>query len=195
MNSTVTQYSPLGSQNQQRYNVTNFEEIQTRGTNNPVPDSPISHEYDRVNIQYSSEASVTYSSSLTMKSVKEDGFDLLRQLVTKMLEEQGVEFQVITDHGEVDISEISQEEAQTLVAEDGYFGVDQTSERIVDFATAIAGGDPTRLDAIKEGVERGFNEAKEAFGGWLPDISFKTYDAVMEKLDAWAESGNTNQVV
>jgi hypothetical protein len=58
----------------------------------------------------------------------------------------------------------------------------------------IAGGDHSRLDAIKEGVEKGFNEALEAFGGWLPDISYDTYDAVMNKLDTWAESNSAQQV-
>jgi hypothetical protein len=29
--------------------------------------------------------------------------------------------------------------------------------------------------------------AAQALGGSLPDISSQTYDAVMEKLDAWAQ--------
>jgi len=104
-----------------------------------------------------------------------------------MLKEQGIDAVVATGDTTMDIGEISQEEAQELVAEDGYFGVAQTSDRIVDFAIGAAGGDPARLEAIKEGVEKGFNEALEAFGGALPDISYDTYDAVMEKLDAWAD--------
>jgi hypothetical protein len=35
-------------------------------------------------------------------------------------------------------------------------------------------------------VENGFQEALDAFGGRLPDISYDTYDAVMKKLDDWA---------
>ena len=89
--------------------------------------------------------------------------------------------------GKRDLSEYSIcKDAQAMIAEDGYFGVEQTSDRIVDFAIGIAGGDPSRLDAILAGVEQGFNEALEAFGGWLPDISYQTYDAVLAKLDAWA---------
>jgi hypothetical protein len=42
-------------------------------------------------------------------------------------------------------------------------------------------------------VDKGFNEALEAFGGTLPEISYKTYDAVMEKLDAWAENAKSDQ--
>ncbi len=194
MNSIVTNYSQMDAHSLQRHNNKIFGENQPGRKHSP--EAAIFDKKDKVSMQYSSSTSVTYTSSLTMNSVNGDGFEMLRELVTNMLKEQGIEFQGITGTGEkVDISEISPEEAQELVSDDGYFGVDQTSTRIVDFAIAIAGGDPSRLDAIKEGVEKGFNEAKEIFGGQLPDISFKTFDTVMEKLDAWAESVNDNQVV
>ena len=35
------------------------------------------------------------------------------------------------------------------------------------------------------GAPRTFTEAKKAFGDWLPQISYDTYDAVMKKLDNW----------
>ncbi len=73
-----------------------------------------------------------------------------------------------------------------MVADDGYFGVEKTSQRIFDLAVGIAGGDPSRIEAVKSGVEKGFQEALKAFGDWLPEISYQTYDAVMEKLDEWA---------
>lgn len=145
---------------------------------------------DTVTISGSYEVNATYSSSLTLQSGQGDGFDLLRGLVVNIFKEQGVDLKIATGESEIDINAISQEEAQALVAEDGYFGVEQTSDRIVDFAVGIAGGDPSRLDAIKEGVEKGFNEALEAFGGTLPDISYSTLDAVMEKLDMWADDNN-----
>ena len=150
---------------------------------------------DSVTINYQQEVTTTYSSSLTIQTGDgQDQYNLLRGLVTNMLKEQGIDFKVANGDQEIDISGISQEEAVDLIADDGYFGVDQTSDRIVDFAIAIAGGDPSRLDAIKEGVEKGFNEALEAFNGWLPDISYDTYDAVMNKLDAWAEVDSSEQV-
>lgn len=143
-----------------------------------------------------SETEETYSSQGTTQAQNgPDKYELLRGLVTSMLKAQGIEFKALDGDQEIDISNISQEEAVELVAEDGYFGVDQTSQRIVDFAIGIAGGDPSRLDAIKEGVEKGFNDAKEAFGGWLPDISYDTYDEVMNKLDAWAEVDSPEQAL
>jgi hypothetical protein len=152
---------------------------------------------DTVTISQKSETSVTYSSSLTLdQGIKGDGFDLLRGLVLNILKEQGIDFKIATGGAgaeEIDISQLTQEDAQALVADDGYFGVDKTSDRIVNFAIGIAGGDPSRLAAIKEGVDKGFNEALEAFGGQLPEISYKTYDAVMQKLDDWAQNAASEQ--
>lgn len=152
---------------------------------------------DTVTISQKSEISATYSSSLTLdQGLKGDGFDLLRGLVLNILKEQGIDFKIATGEAgaeEIDISQLTPEDAQALIADDGYFGVDKTSDRIVDFAIGIAGGDPSRLAAIKEGVDKGFNEALEAFGGQLPEISYKTYDAVMQKLDDWAQNAASDQ--
>jgi hypothetical protein len=142
---------------------------------------------DKVTLTYSaSESALTYTSAMTLQGGKNDGYDLLRGLVMNILEEQGVDLKIATDTGEIDLESLSQEDAQALIAEDGYFGVEQTSDRIVHLAIGIAGGDVSRLDAIKEGVAQGFQEALDAFGGWLPDLSYETYDAVMAKLDEWA---------
>lgn len=165
---------------------------QTAGQNNPV-DSLLTAT-DTVTLGSSSETSATSASSLSINATKGDGFDMLRGLVLNMLKEQGIDIKIANGDSTIDLSKISQADAQKLIAEDGYFGVDQTSDRIVNFAIAAAGSDPSRLDAIKEGVDQGFKEALKAFGGSLPDISYDTYDAIMNKLDAWAQTGNNNQV-
>lgn len=147
---------------------------------------------DKVELSYSSESITTYDSTMSLRGTHNDGFDLLRGLVMNMFKEQGLSLNIpagTTGNGveEIDLREITPEEANELIAEDGYFGVEQTSDRIVDFAIGVAGGDPAKIDAIKAGVEKGFNEAFKAFGNWLPDISYDTYDTVMDKLDAWVQ--------
>lgn len=77
--------------------------------------------------------------------------------------------------------------AKADIADDGYWGVDQTSSRIVDFAIALSGGDSDKADAMISAFKRGFDEATSAWGRSLPDISSKTYDAVMEKFQAWKD--------
>jgi hypothetical protein len=149
---------------------------------------------DQVSLTYSSETTATYNRSMSLENKVGDGFDLLRGLVLNIFKEQGLDYKIATDDAELDISTITPEEAQELIADDGYFGVKRTSKRIFNFAVGMAGGDPGRIDAIRQGVEDGFQEALDAFGGWLPDISYDTYDTVMKKIDDWAgvESPQSN---
>ncbi len=81
------------------------------------------------------------------------------------------------------------EEAALSLSEDGEFGVKAVSDRIVNFAIAISGNDPSKLATLKEAINKGFAEAEKAFGGKLPDISYETYDEIMRKLDQWSQGG------
>ena len=140
---------------------------------------------DTISLRSESTQSVTYSGTMQMNASDTSRYGMLQNLVANLLKEQGIDTKIATGNGEIDIAAITPEEAQKLVADDGYFGVQQTSDRIFQFAVGIAGGDPSRIEAIKEGIDKGFAEAKKAFGDWLPDISYQTYDAVMSKLDSW----------
>lgn len=78
-------------------------------------------------------------------------------------------------------------QAKADIAEDGYWGVNQTSDRLVEFAKAAAGGDSSKIEKMRNAIQKGFNAAKKLWGGELPGISKDTYDATMKKLDQWAE--------
>ena len=81
------------------------------------------------------------------------------------------------------IADLSQDEAKALVAEDGFFGITQTSERIANFVLLGAGDDVDMLKAGREGILRGFSEAEEMWGGKLPDISYETINKSVEMID------------
>ena len=76
-------------------------------------------------------------------------------------------------------------QAQADIAEDGYCGVEQTSDRILDFAKALSGGDSSKAETYLKAFKKGFEEATKTWGKTLPDISQKTYDAVIEKFNKW----------
>ncbi len=116
----------------------------------------------------------------------EPDFADLRQLVVDTFKEQGLSTRIAAGDTMIDLNQITPEEARELISEDGYFGIEQTSDRIFEMAISLAGNDTGRLEDIKAGIEKGFQQAAEALGGSLPDISMQTYDAVMEKLDVWA---------
>ena len=95
--------------------------------------------------------------------------------------------------GNFTVTEEAKAEAQAALEEGGYWSVESTSDRILEMAKALTGGDPDQIEAMREAVEEGFKQATKSWGKDLPEISSKTYDAIMEKFDAWAAeaSGET----
>lgn len=85
----------------------------------------------------------------------------------------------------VDADTIAQAKAD--IADDGYWGVEKTSDRILEFAKALSGDDPSKAEELLSAFKKGFDKATEAWGDKLPDISQKTYDAVIEKFNKWAQ--------
>ena len=81
--------------------------------------------------------------------------------------------------------------AKEDISEDGYWGVKQTSERIFDFAQALAGDDEEKMTKMKEAFEKGFKEATKTWGKKLPDISQNTRDAVLKKFDDYFAGKNS----
>jgi len=75
------------------------------------------------------------------------------------------------------------------VVDTEYWSVENTASRLADFAVALyAGGDrQEHFEQMAASMEKGYEEAKEAFGGWLPDISRETVDRAKEMLKAWAD--------
>ncbi|MCL2566415.1 MAG: hypothetical protein FWE24_11520 [Defluviitaleaceae bacterium] len=111
--------------------------------------------------------------------------DRLRELVTRLLQQQGQSFNNAFNINMIEIDDATRLEAQSLVADDGFWGVEQTAQRIFDFAYALAGGDPERGELLRGAVERGFANAERIWGGELPEISGRTFNRVTELFDNW----------
>lgn len=77
-------------------------------------------------------------------------------------------------------------QAREEISEDGFWGVKQTAERIVDFAKSLSGGDPEKAEEMRQAFLKGYQEAEDAWGGMLPDICRQTKDAVMNGFDEWS---------
>lgn len=117
----------------------------------------------------------------------------LKELVERMLLKQGKAYTEGTNifalirEGKLEVDPETRLQAQKDIADDGYWGVEQTSNRLVSFAIALSGGDPSKADLMIEAVKKGFEEAERIWGGKLPDISYKTLEAVIKKLEAWRD--------
>ena len=117
----------------------------------------------------------------------------LQSIVEKLMNQQGQTYNSangiwsVLASGNLKVDAATQAQAKKDIAEDGYWGVEQTSDRIIDFATALTGGDPSKIEEMREAFKKGYKQAEKTWGGQLPDISQRTYDAVMQKFDKLAE--------
>lgn len=92
--------------------------------------------------------------------------------------------------GSISVDAATAKQAAEDISEDGYWGVKQTSERILDFAKALSGGDSSKAEELREAVQKGFEEAAKLWGDELPEISQRTYEAVMKGFDDWKNEAN-----
>lgn len=94
--------------------------------------------------------------------------------------------------GKVTVTEAAKAQAQEDISEDGYWGVEKTSDRIVDFAKTLSGNDPSKAQMLMDAFKKGYDQATKSWGRELPDISKKTFDAVNEKMKKWMDEGKTS---
>lgn len=159
----------------------------------------VSESYSFASTDYSALASGTYKPD--MQKIQDMKLDLsknmssLTDLISKMLNKQAKTSNSAMDNlnsilGEVNqaggVEALAQKKAQELISEDGYWGVNKTSERILDFAKALSGGDPEKIDLLRDAFQKGYDEAEKIWGGKLPEISQQTHEKVMQGFDDWA---------
>lgn len=123
----------------------------------------------------------------------------MRSLVEKMMTQQGATLGKADSMwsflagGNFTVDAATKAQAQADIAEDGYWGVEQTSDRILDFAKALSNNDPSKADELLDAFDKGFRQATGSWGKDLPDISSRTYDAVHEKFQQWKDGTEAAQ--
>ncbi|WP_373974474.1 hypothetical protein NT239_12635 [Chitinibacter sp. SCUT-21] len=126
----------------------------------------------------------------TLMAESEKKAESLINLVRNLVEQQGLDFKlVIKGEQKLSADQASIDAAKEAIGEDGEFGVKKVAERILSFAKFAIGDDPSKLESIRKAVQQGFDSAKEALGGALPDISQQTYDKIMGEFDRWQKEG------
>jgi len=156
---------------------------------------------DTIEIGSRKDAAVTYSKTprkrldastiAALQAEAEKATENLRRLVEQLILKQG-KYKASIDGSAQDSPagpEISAEDieaAKLAISEDGEFGVKAVSDRLVNFAIAISGGDKSKLSELIAAIDAGFAAAQEAMGGSLPDICWQTYDETIRKLNEWA---------
>lgn len=161
--------------------------------------------YEKSSDKQTSTGSVTKKPNTALvaklKADAEQRTAQLKSLVEKMMTKQGAAIGKADSmwrflaNGNFTVDAATKAQAQADIAEDGYWGVEQTSDRILDFAKALSGNDPDKADELLEAFKKGFKQATGAWGKDLPDISQRTYDAVVEKFENWKKGSKTEETV
>ena len=167
--------------------------VSSKKTESAKKDTSTGVIYEKSSSDKSSSSKKTQNSVLVakMKADSDNRISQLRGIVEQMMSKQGAAIGKADDMwsflagGNFTVTADVKAQAQADIAEDGYWGVNQTSDRILDFAKALSGNDKSKAQELLDAFKKGFNQATKAWGGTLPDISQQTYDKVLEKFDSW----------
>lgn len=120
----------------------------------------------------------------------------LSDLVSQMLSKQAGTSKLADVFSAENLKKVSAEDikkAQEDVSEDGYWGVKQTSQRLFDFASALAGDDVDKMKEMQAAMEKGFKKATKAWGQELPGICKDTINAANKLFDDYYASKSVKE--
>jgi len=194
--SVVSNYSAYTSDAKAAKETTNVSQL-----DNEVNESGVVYEKSQQTETDTAKKTYTPNTELVnkLKADAEARTAQLKSLVEKLISGQGNAIGNSDDiwsflrTGNFTVDAETKAQAQADIAEDGYWGVNQTSDRILDFAKALTGGDPSLIEKMRDAFKKGFEQATKTWGGKLPDISQKTYEATMKKFDDWASEAASVQ--
>ncbi len=90
--------------------------------------------------------------------------------------------------GNFKVDAATKAQAQKDISEDGYYGVKQTSQRLFDFASALAGDDVDKMKEMQKAMEKGFKQATKTWGKELPAICKETMNAANKLFEDYYSS-------
>ena len=131
-----------------------------------------------------------------MKAAEEQQRNQLMAIVQKTLQGQVGAYGKATRNnmwqqlagGNVKVDAATRAQAQKDISEDGYYGVKQTSQRLFDFAAALAGDDVDKMKEMQKAMEKGFKQATKTWGRELPAICKETMNAANKLFEDYYSS-------
>ena len=132
----------------------------------------------------------------SLKADLDNQMSRFTNMMTQTFQKQGItaaslegdNFWKFMASGNYTVDAKTQAEAKEAISEDGFWGVKQTSQRIFDFAAALAGDDVETMKKMQAAVEKGFEQAGAAWGGELPSICGDAHTAVGKLFDEYYAS-------
>lgn len=170
--------------------------------NGVVFDKSKSTKNDSTNQIYNKDAIIS-----KLKADQQSRLESMQSLVEKLLNKQKGTFDLASLMKKDDVSGLNLsatfeeaaknadpdtiKAAQESISEDGYWGVNKTSDRLVSMAIALSGGDTSKADEMMAAIQKGYDRATSAWGKELPDICKDTLEATKQKMDDWKNGKTT----
>ncbi|MCI6654144.1 MAG: hypothetical protein MSH21_02625 [Clostridium sp.] len=170
--------------------------------NGVVFDKSESTKNDSTNRIYNKDAIIS-----KLKADQQSRLESMQSLVEKLLNKQKGTFDLASLMKKNDVSGLNLsatfeeaaknadpdtiKAAQESISEDGYWGVNKTSDRLVSMAIALSGGDTSKADEMMAAIQKGYDRATSAWGKDLPDICKDTLEATKQKMDDWKNGKTT----
>lgn len=189
-NSQSTAYSPVSSKTTKAADKTKNESV-------PSKEAGVVYEPSKATESAGSKVKDYSSIAKKMKGELNTKNQQLQNLVNQLLSKQANKYtrlsQLFEDvkNGKISVDPSTVAQAQKDIADDGYWGIEQTSDRLVSMAQALSGGDASKADKMIAAIKKGFDQAAKAWGGKLPDICQKTIDAATKKMEDWRDGLST----
>ena len=170
--------------------------------NGVVFDKSESTKNDSTNQIYNKDAIIS-----KLKADQQSRLESMQSLVEKLLNKQKGTFDLASLMKKDDVSGLNLsatfeeaaknadpdtiKAAQESISEDGYWGVNKTSDRLVSMAIALSGGDTSKADEMMAAIQKGYDRVTSAWGKELPDICKDTLEATKQKMDDWKNGKTT----
>lgn len=170
--------------------------------NGVVFDKSESTKNDSTNQIYNKDAIIS-----KLKADQQSRLESMQSLVEKLLNKQKGTFDLASLMKKDDVSGLNLsatfeeaaknadpdtiKAAQESISEDGYWGVNKTSDRLVSMAIALSGDDTSKADEMMAAIQKGYDRATSAWGKELPDICKDTLEATKQKMDDWKNGKTT----
>lgn len=174
----------------------------TSKENGVVFDKTTDNKTDSANQIYNKDAIIS-----KLKADQQSRLQSMQNLVEKLLNKQKGTFDLASLMKKDDVSGLNLsatfeaaaknadpdtiKAAQESISEDGYWGVNKTSDRLVSMAIALSGGDTDKADEMMSAIQKGYDRATAAWGKDLPDICKDTLEVTKQKMDDWKNGKTT----
>ena len=176
---------------------TTKEATETTGTSTAKKDQNTAAVYEKSTATTSYTKKSNSAVVAKMKADAEQRTAQLQSLVEKMISKQGQTLASADDmwaflaKGNLKADPETIAQAKKDIAADGYWGAEQTSDRIVSFAKALAGDNPDKAEELLNAFKKGYQQATGTWGRDLPSLCSDTYDLVEKKFDKWMNGTET----